>query len=213
MLPYTSEVYFRLIAQYYASFPGLPVIAWLLALMVVVALIRPFPGRDRLIAGVVAAGWLWTGIVFHYGWFATINFAAPVYAALFLVQGAVMLWVGVVRHRVTYARPGGGRGMVGLAVAGLGGLVWPLLDLAFGHGWGEVRIAGATPAPTALLLLGLSLLTRGCWPWQLLIVPLIWVVAGTLTGWILGVPQDMLLALAAAVVLVTALTTRPGRRA
>lgn len=207
MLPYTGEVYFRLIAQYYAAFPGLPIVAWALAVVVIGSVVRPFAGSDRIVAGVLAAGWLWTGAVFHYGWFATINFAAPVYAALFTGQGLLIVWTGVLRGKLLLRWHGGVRHALGLVVAVLGGLLWPLLDLVLGQSAAELRVAGVTPTPTALLFIGLSLLASGRWPWPLMMVPMLWVAAGTATGWILGLGREWLLGVGAAVALITAAAT------
>ena len=53
-----------------------------------------WPGapRTRQIACVLlAAAWLWVGIGFHAQRFATLNAAAPVYAAVWVMQSAVLL--------------------------------------------------------------------------------------------------------------------------
>ena len=43
--------------------------------------LRPSGLRSRIIGAVLVAFWLWNGVVYHWLYFVTINFAAPLFAA------------------------------------------------------------------------------------------------------------------------------------
>ena len=44
--------------------------------------------------------WAWMALAYHLAYFADINPAAPLLAAVFLAQGAALLWNGAARGRL-----------------------------------------------------------------------------------------------------------------
>ena len=108
----------------------------------------------------LAAGWLWVGLAWHLGAFAGINFAAPLYGMLFVLQAAILAWMGA-RGRVAFRFRPGLRGWAGLGLAVAAIIGYPLADHLGGAPWPAVRLPGAAPCPTALLTLGVLLLAEG----------------------------------------------------
>lgn len=213
MLPYTAEVLLSLYGRYLGELwpVALPLLLLTLALVPLAVLYGPRSGR---LAGVVlAAGWLWTGAVFHLQYFATINFAAPLYGGLFVLQGLLLAWQGVVRGRLALAFGGGGASWSGLGLLLLAALGYPLADYLGGHG-GGLRLAGLAPGPTALFTLGALLLVAGRVPLHLLVLPLAWCLMAGFNGWVLGLAADLALPplALAAVVMAVVKNRRPGAR-
>lgn len=138
-------------------------------------------------------------MVFHFQYFATINFAAPAYAGLFVVQGLLLAWQGVWRDRLSLGFTGGGTQRAGMVLTLYALAGYPLVDyLAAGNG---LRLAGLAPGPTATFTLGLLLQATGRIPLHLLVLPVAWCVAAGASGLALGLPADVsLLAVAAAAV-------------
>jgi len=193
MLPYTAEILFSSLAQYNAALWPLPAAALVLALGAILLALRPMPGGDRIIAAILAAGWLGTGIGYHLLFFSRLDFAAPLYGALFVVEGVLWLW-GASRGGFGFRLDRNALGWAGLLVALLA-LAWPLVDLLSGYPWRAGRIAGLAPAPTVLLTFGILLLATGRPRLHLAVIPLLWTLGAGAAGWILWIPQDLALPL------------------
>jgi hypothetical protein len=152
----------------------------------------PVRGGDRAIGALMALAWLWIGVGYHFLHFATIDFAAPVHAVLFVLQGLLLAWTGVARGRLAFRFAAGLFGWCGLALA-LAAIAWPLADGLLGHGWQAVRVVGLAPGPTAAFTLGLLLLTADRTPLHLAAIPLLWTLVAGATAWALTIPQDLAL--------------------
>lgn len=196
MLPFTSDVLFSIVEQYNRALWPVPVLAWASGVAVLLLTFRPGRGGDRAIGALLALGWLWTGVGFHFGHFAAINFAAPLYGAFFVLQGLLLAWSGAVRGRLAFRFRPDLFGACGLALALAALLAWPLADWLAGQGWHSMRVVGLAPEPTAAFTLGLLLLTQARTPVHLAVIPLLWTLVAGATAWILAIPQDFALPVA-----------------
>jgi hypothetical protein len=196
MLPFTADVLFASVEAYNRSLWPLHLLAVLLALAAIALTLRPMPHGNRAIAAVLAASWLSTGTGWFYVHFATIDFVAPLYALLFVLEGLLIAWAGLVRDGVAFRFRADLSGWTGLALA-LAALVGcALADGLAGPGWPGIRLVGLAPGPTAVFTLGFLLLTERRTPLRLAVVPLLWMLVAGATGWVLGIPQDQALPLA-----------------
>ena len=147
---------------------------------------------------ILAAAWAWTGAVFHGRTFAAIDFMAPVYAGLFLLQALLLVRSGVLRGRIA---PRGGfaalglPGWAGLALLAYAIAGYPLLAAVVGDGVASIPVVGLAPGPTAVLTLGMLVLADGRTPLHLALVPVLWSLIAGATAWTLGVPEDLVLPL------------------
>jgi hypothetical protein len=214
MLPFTADVLFSSFGQYNRSLWPLPALAWALGVAALALALRPSRHGDVAIGALLAAAWLWTGIGYHIMHFATINFAAPLYGAFFVLQGLLLASAGVLRRALAFRFRGDLFGWAGLALAIAALALLPLADWLTGHGLQSLRVAGLAPAPTAAFTLGLLLLVDGRAPLHLAVIPLLWALVAGATGWILSIPQDVAVAVAAfaAFCLVVWKNARPARR-
>ncbi len=191
MIPFDAESYFRLFASYNQAFLAIHLAACALGLIAVACTLRPPAGGGRIVAAIVAAFWLWTGVIFHAEEFAVLNWAAPAFGALFAVQGVLLLWTGTLRGRLRLGFGGDLRSIVGgafllVAIAG-----YPLFDLLAGAGWPAVRLAPVAPAPLAVFTLGLLLLGRPRAPLHLMAIPLLWTLLHGAVAWDLSLPAEL----------------------
>jgi hypothetical protein len=191
MLPFTAEILFSSFGQYNQALWPLPLLAAALALALIVLALRPVRHGARAIAALLALAWLWVGVGYHFLHFAALDFAAPVYGALFVLQGLLLAWTGVVGDRLTFGFGADLFGSCGLALALAAAVVWPFADGLLGHGWQNLRVAGLAPSPTAIFTLGLLLLTAGRTPLHLALIPLLWTLLAGATAWVLTIPQDL----------------------
>ncbi|WP_204266727.1 DUF6064 family protein, partial [Escherichia coli] len=78
----------------------------------------PNPAASRIIAGILAAMWIWTGAIYHGLFFAPVNRAAYLFGLLFVAQGLIIFAVGARRvdHRFEFRAGPAAWGGVALAV-------------------------------------------------------------------------------------------------
>lgn len=193
MLPYDAEAYRALLAAYQAGSPAI-VALLLLGLLAALALgLGRHRAGHRLAAVLLGAAWLWIGWGFHWRHFAGLNFAAPLYAVLFVVQGLVLLTCATrsglpLRWREDWPA------RFGLLLAAAAWIGYPLLDLVEGSGLAAARLPGTAPAPTALFTLAMLLLSARRNPWLLVPLPLLACLVAVYSGWVLGMAADSWLA-------------------
>jgi len=195
MLPFTADVLFSSFAQYNNALWPAQILAFALALAAVLLTLRPVRGGDRAIAALLGAAWAWVGVRYHLMHVATLDFAAPIYGAFFVLEALLLAWMGVVRGRLAFRFRPNLPGWAGLTLALAALIAWPLAD-GLGHGWHSVRLVGLAPGATAVFTLGLLLLTDRRTPFHLTIIPLLWTLIAGATAWILAIPQDLALPVA-----------------
>jgi hypothetical protein len=199
-LPFTVEQFFEVFARYnLAVWPAQPALLALGVLAVALVLWRPSE-TSRLTSGILAALWAWMAVAYHLAFFATINPAARLFGALFLVQSGLFLFLGVARGRLAFERPAPLRATLGAALAAYALAAYPALGRLAGHRFPAAPTFGA-PCPTTILTLALLLSTRRPVPWALAVIPLLWAGVGAVAALQLGVPQDLGLPVAGLVVL------------
>jgi hypothetical protein len=208
MLPYTAEVLFNLMGRYNAAMGAGVAVAIALALVAVGLAVRPRAGGDRVITGILALGWLWTGAVFHNDYFAPLNFAAPIYAGLFVLQSALLLLTGVGLKKLRFRAAADTPGIIGLVIIGFALLGNPVLGWLAGWPLAQTQVVGLAPNPTAMLTLGLLLLVRPTIPLHLLVLPVLWALWIGWMSWVLGITSDLTLPVAGVIALAVAIVAR-----
>lgn len=136
-------------------------------LLSLVVLLLMWQGRgSRAVSLIVAAAWTFTGAVFHWRYFQSINWAAVYFLWLFLFESALLLYFGVIKGALKFSWPRRFVGRLGLGLF-LVSVVIPMQGLAFG--WG--------PDHTALGTLGLLLCASGSRIRVLMLLPpILWLV-------------------------------------
>lgn len=126
-----------LFAGYNPAVWPMHLLAHLLGALVLVLVVRR-PGRatDRFTSGVLAAVWLWLGVVF-FGRHAaqTDPLLGAIYGAMFVSQAVLFARAGIVHDRLAFAGRTGVAGRIGWAAIGYALVVYPLLGVAGGHGY------------------------------------------------------------------------------
>ena len=189
-LLFSPRTYARLFALYNeALWPAQPLVAlgWV---ALFAALWRKARWAPPAVLLALALAWGWVAWAFHLQRYATINWAAPWFAAAF---GAQALLLALAARGVRRAEP---VPAVAWWLLGAGGLGLPLLGPALGQPWIETEGFGLTPDATVLGSLGVlrmfvpayRLVWRIWW-----LVPLSWSIVGSLTLWALGEPLRALL--------------------
>lgn len=193
MLPFTSEQFLAVFASYNAAIWPVQIAAYLLGVLAVALLIWRPPGADRAIVAVIAAMWVWTGAAYHGSFFSTINTAAYLFAALFILQAAVLTYAGLYHNRVRFRFRTGCAQWIGLSFIVYAAILYPLISVVTGHHYPAMPVFGVTPCPVAIFTFGLLLFAITPLSAWLLVIPLVWSLIGGSAAILLDVPQDWLL--------------------
>lgn len=196
-LLFAPETYGRLFALANADVWPAQAVTLALGGAIPVLLWRCGAGGARAAALILAAAWLFVAWTFHWNRYATINWAAPWFAAAFALQAALLVAAAFIPGA---SKVGAGRGWparIGLALYLFALAVHPLTGPIFaGRPWAQVELFAIAPDPTAVATLGFVLMAaRGRWP--LLVIPLLWCLVSALTLWTMGTAEAGVVAAAA----------------
>jgi hypothetical protein len=191
MMPFTTEQFLDVFGRYNEAIWPLQIVAYALGLVAVGLALRPAGPSDRTIGLILAAFWLWTGLVYHVVYFREINGAAILFGALFVVQGVLWLLAGVVCPRLAFRAHGDLGGLVGGLFIAYALVGYPLLGLALGQSFPRMPTFGVTPCPVVIFTFGLLLWTERPVPRLLLVIPLLWSLLGVSAAISLDVGEDI----------------------
>jgi Family of unknown function (DUF6064) len=211
MLPFTRDQFLAVFVDYNETIWPLQLTAYLLGVLALALLVmRPGQRTDRIIAGVLVTMWVWTGIAYQAVFFAPINKAAYLFAALFVVEGVFLAYAGTVRHGLRFGFRPGPAVWVGVVFVAYAALVYPAISIMTGHTYPEMPVFGVTPCPVTIFTFGMLLLTTQPFSRWLLVIPFVWSLIGGSAAIVLDVQPDWLL-LATGVISVSLLVFRDHR--
>jgi len=165
---FSREILYQVYASYNEGLWPLQIL-WLgLSLLMLFLLWSRHPRRAHFVPAILAAAWLGVGVVFHGRFFMPVNWAAKYFAALFVLEGVLLLyfaWRGL-----KFSEHRGVEWAFGFGLFALSAFV-PFQNLLFG--WG--------PDHTSFGTLGILLMARGRFArWILMLPPLLWLVVSGL---------------------------------
>lgn len=192
-LPFSPRVYYRLLELHNQAVWPAQVLTLVLGLAVLVLLMRPIGGRDRIISAILGILWIWIAFAFFWQRYATINWASIYVAPLFALQGLLLLWVGTARRSLVVMQANNPRSFVGRVLFATALFVYPLMPLALGRPWRAAEIFGIAPDPTVLATLGVLILSVGRNRAFLFLIPLLWCAASGATLWGMNADEYFLL--------------------
>lgn len=192
LLLFSPRAYWRLFAlENAAAWPIQPLLLAAGATLVI-CLLRGWRASGRwfgpALGLALGVAWLWSGWQFVALRYGTINWAAPMLAWGFYVEGALLAVLGLSGRLAFAGRGAGDRAAIGLLAMAL--LAWPLLAPLDGRSWHEAEVFALTPDPTAFATLALlALAARSRWTALLCVVPALWLAASALTLLTMGAWQ------------------------
>jgi hypothetical protein len=208
-LPFSHDAFLAVFGSYNSQLWPAVLLLWVATTIAAWAWLRGAGVSQRLLFVLLAVHWAWSGIAYHWLFFRTINSVAGVFAALFILQALLFVWLAV-GARGRAAAPTGLRGAVGGALV-LYGLIYPFIGLALGLEYPRLPLF-AVPCPTTLVTVGLLVAAVGV-PRAAAVVPVLWALLGSSAAWALGIRADLaLVAAAALLVLDLVVPSALGRR-
>lgn len=205
-IPFTAEVYLRLVERHNAwAWP----MQWLGVALALVAIGLAWRGWGRAVALILTLAWLVVAVTYYARLYAEVTWAANYLAGAFIFQAGLMLGAGLAgrfdaQQAMFSTSTLAARTVTAAAaiVIVLGLLGWPVLALLVGHGWAGTEWFGLMPAPTVVTSVGLLLyVVRPRWLWLLLPIPVAWGVVTAAVERTLDLPAFWLLFAAGALAL------------
>ncbi len=209
-LLFSPRTYYRLLELYNLAIWPAQLAAAVIGLAIMALLIRESARRDRIIAGLLSACWLWIAWAFHYQRYAQINWLAPWFAAAFALEALLLVVVGAFAGRLVFRRADGKR-WIATSIVAISVVGYPLLAPLTGRPWTTAETFGAAADPTAIATVATLALVRARIRWLLLAVPLLWCAVAAATLWAMNAPEALVVVAAALVALSPAVPTRRGR--
>ncbi len=171
VVPYSKEVLDATIYEYQEAFWPFQFIFILLVLWILYSIWNSKEKHHRIISGIVAFFWFWTGLVFEANYYNNINWAGFYICLVFILQGFLLLWFGVFKNGIVFKQS-----HIFASLALLIIIAYLILQLLFGATVFEVSIIGMLPDTTALFSLLFLLIPVKKRVWSLLPIPVIWLV-------------------------------------
>jgi hypothetical protein len=203
-LPFTVEEFMSVFVTYNVSVWPAQLVLYALALVALLCFYRNVYFTSQVVFGILSFFWAWTGLVYHIGFFSSINPLAYIFGALFVVQSLIFLYFGVIRDKVTLTPRPDLRTIVGFVLVFYALIVYPVIGFATGRIYPKSPTFG-TPCPTTIFTFGILLFSVKRMPFFFLLIPLLWSLVGFSAAISLGVVED--LGLIAFGVVATALLT------
>lgn len=191
-IPFSAEVYFRLLARMGEDFWPLQ---WATLALGALALAVAIRGRARLALLLLVPPWVFVAVAFFAQRYVTLNWAGDYLCWAWLLQGALLAGIagcgiGCERAR-PHPTPSFLIGMLLMLIALIG---MPLATSASGVGWQQAEFFGLHPDPTALFTLGIALIVlRGPALWCAVLIPMLWIAVSALTLLVLESPRAVAL--------------------
>ena len=197
-LPFTAEQFFAVFRIYNETL--WPAQVFLLALAVVVVGLIFFQQRWSGIgvSVILALFWGWLGLAYHLAFFASINPLAYIFSAVSIAGALVFLWQGVIRRRLEFRLTRSARTFAGFSLVLFALIAYPAWSAWAGHHYPAMPTFGL-PCPTTLFTIGILAFLVAPHPRSPFVVPVLWCLVGSQAAFLLGVPQDLGLIVAAVV--------------
>lgn len=209
-LPFSHDAFLDVFGAYNTVLWPAVLLFWVATAQVAWAWFRGRGIGRRLLFGLLAAHWSWSGVAYHWLFFRRINPAASLFAALFILEALLFVWPSA-KANASAEPPAGLRGVIGGTFV-VYGLIYPLIGVATGLEYPRLPLF-AVPCPTTLITVGMLVALPGI-PRAAALIPVVWAIVGSSAAFALGITADMALVLAAmALGLNTVAPSVLGRRA
>jgi hypothetical protein len=164
-------------------------VAYVLGIAALILAVKQNRKSARIISGILAFLWLWTGIVFFLFYFAPVYTPAYVFGVLFIIQGIGFL-INVFNPSFSFAFKWDIYSITGLLFIAYAMIGYPLFGYFIGHSFPYSPPFGLTPCPLDVFTFGLYLLMDQRLKKIFLVIPLLWAIGGVLPVSV-GILEDL----------------------
>ena len=180
MTPYDQRSWFNLVAGYLQAIWPFNLLALLFSLAVP-ALMFKYKALNisesvslRLVLAMLGLAWLWCGAVFHWQFFANLNWAAPWFGWVFIVEGGLLVLTALLLKQSAWIPLFSARSILAIVLLIAGIIVYPLSGLLEGRTWIQLEWFPLLPASVTLVTFAVLMMLNTRWRHALVIIPLLW---------------------------------------
>ena len=179
-IPFTAEVYFRLLERMGETFWPLHLLTLALGAATLVLALKH---RPRIACLLPAPLWAFVAVAFFFQRYAELNWAGGYVAYAFIAQAVLLVVMALTGWGMdNEPRATNPPVAIGIAITLFGLLIMPLIAPLSGGSWYQAEVFGIHADPTAVTTLGLVLIMlRGFALWIAVIIPALWLVVSGLT--------------------------------
>lgn len=188
-IPFTTEQFIHVFEKYNEAIYPIQFALILVAIVAIALAVSRKPFANKTISGLLGFLWLWTGVIYHLTFFTKISPPAYVFGVLFVFQGFLFLYEGVVKNCLSFRITQKLYGILGAIFITYALVIYPLIGYALGRIFPSSPTFG-TPCPTTIFTFGLLLWTDKKAPLSLLIIPALWSIVGTSAALNFGIKED-----------------------
>jgi len=195
MIPFTRTDFLHVFEQYNEAIWPWHVLIYLVALIAFALAFTRRTIASKLVSLILGLLWLWMGVVYHLQFFSTINKAARLFGALFIIQSSFFIFAGVLSSRLSFTFRFDVQGLIGGVLIAYAMVVYPIIGVVLGHHYPAAPTFGV-PCPTTIFTFGLLIGAGVNIRFYMLVIPLLWSLVGLWAAISLGMYEDLGLAIA-----------------
>ena len=188
-LPFSLGEFLDVFKDYNQTVFPLQIVFYLIGFICIYLLFTGNRKANRVINGALSFFWLWIGIVYHIIFFSSINKAAYIFGALFIIQGILFAVWGVFKNSLSYEYRKTTNNIAGIIFLLYALIIYPVLGYQLGHVYPYSPTFGL-PCPTTIFTFGILLFTSKRIPVFLLIIPFLWSIIGFFAALTLTIYED-----------------------
>jgi hypothetical protein len=190
-MPFTIDQFIGLFEEYNRAIWPMQALAYLLG---IVALFLVFYKRrfsERIVSGVLAFFWVWTGVAYHLMFFTGINPLAWGFGGAFVLQGILLFYEGVIQREISFRFRSDFYSYLGIFFILYAMIIYPVIGELLGRSYPRSPSFGLTPCPAGIFTFGIFLLANDPFPRHLLMIPFLWSAIGFFAAISLGITEDI----------------------
>ncbi len=187
--PFSLEDFLNVFKKYNESVFPLQIIFYLIAFICVYLLFRRKENSNKFIVSALSFFWLWIGIVYQIIFFSGINKAAYIFGILFIIQGVLFAFYGVIKDAFTFEYQKSIPNYLGIIFIVYALIIYPVLGHLLGHQYPYSPTFGL-PCPTTIFTFGILLFTNKKISLLFFTIPFVWSLIGTMAALKLSIYED-----------------------
>ncbi len=180
---YQVDDYLHVLEVYNNNIWPIQAYAYALGGIALLLVFRKERSSSRIISGLLGLSWIWVGLVFHINYLALVSEMAYFFGAVFVLQGGLILWHGLIsryfgslRPRLAFQFSFNIFSILGVFYILSSMLFYPLAYYSYEYTYPGIPVFGVSPSPVAVFCLGMFLTSVRRVPPYLLIIPVAWFV-------------------------------------
>ncbi|MGE5382190.1 MAG: DUF6064 family protein [Omnitrophica WOR_2 bacterium] len=194
--PFSNEQFLAVFEQYNVSVFPAQIIILLLGFLALKLVFRSGVRKSIYVSSFLAILWLWSGIVYHIGFFSDLNKPAIVFGLLFIIQGVLIIYEGWFKKALAFSFTQIISNDIGLFFVLFGLIIYPFISWFTEKSLVHIISAGL-PCPSVIITLGFFMLNSARIKWYLFIIPVLWSIIGISAALNFGIYQDFMMIIGA----------------